>query len=201
MKAGALRLTMILFAGAAVLLLAACGTTAPTRFYLLSPMAEPDRGASATHKNRVAIALAPVDLPAYLNRPQIVTRQNGYQVKVDEFNRWAEPLEMQVSAILAENLSVLLGTEGVVITNRNQQADVDYHLSVQCIRFDGQPGKAALLDCRWHLGKGDGIAAAHPQRFSTVQPLEGSAYTDLVEALSRMLANLSREIARAIDAD
>ena len=63
MKAGALRLTMVIFTGAVVLLLAACGTTAPTRFYLLSPMAEAGRGASATHENGVSISLAPVDLP------------------------------------------------------------------------------------------------------------------------------------------
>jgi len=191
----------MIVAGAALLLLAACGTTAPTRFYLLSSVAEAGHGASANHKNGVSIALAPVDLPEHLNRPQIVTRQNGHQVKVDEFNRWAEPLEMHVSAILAENLSLLLGTEGIVITNRNKQADVDYHLSVQCIQFDGWSGKEARLDCRWYLGTGDDFAGAHPKRFSAIQPLEGSEYTDLVATLSRMLADLSREIAKGIDAD
>jgi len=201
MKAGALRLTIMIIAGAALLLLAACGTTAPTRFYLLSPMAEAGHGASATHENGVSIALAPVDLPEHLNRPQIVTRQKGHQVKVDEFNRWAEPLEMHVSAILAENLSMLLDTEGIVITNRNKQADVDYHLSVQCIRFDGQPGKEARLDCRWYLGTEDDFVNAQPERFSVVHPLEGSEYKDLVAALSLMLADLSREIATAIDAE
>jgi len=201
MKAGSLRLTIIIFAGAALLLLAACGTTAPTRFYLLSPMAAADHGVNTTHENGVSIAIAPVDLPEYLNRPQIVTRQNGHQVKVDEFNRWAEPLEMHVSAVLAENLSMLLDTEGIVITNRSKQADVDYYLSVQCIRFDGWPGKEARLDCRWSLGTGDDFATAHPERFSAIQPLEGSEYTDLVATLSRMLADLSREIAKIIDAD
>lgn len=200
MKAGSLRLTIMIFTGAALLLLTACGTTAPTRFYLLSPLAETGHGASATHKNGVSIALAPVELPEYLNRPQIVTRQNGHQVKVDEFNRWAEPLEMHVSAILAENLSMLLGTEGIVITNRNKHADVDYYLSVQCIRFDGWPGKEARLDCRWYLGTGDNFAGAEPERFSAIQPLEGAKYTDLVATLSRMLADLSREIATKFDA-
>jgi uncharacterized lipoprotein YmbA len=142
-----------------------------------------------------------VVLPEHLNRPQIVTRQNGHQVKVDEFNRWAEPLEMHVSTILAENLSMLLGTEEIVITNRSKQVDVDYYLSVQCIRFDGWPGKAARLDCRWSLGTGDDFATAHPERFSAIQPLEGSGYTDLVATLSRMLGDLSREIANKIDAD
>ena len=196
MKAGSLRLTIIIFTGVALLLLTACGTTAPTRFYLLNPMANAGKVASATNSNGVSIALALVELPEHLNRPQMVTRQNGYQVRVDEFNRWAEPLDVQVTEILAENLSLLLGTEGVVITSRFKQADFDFHLSVKFIRFDGWPEKEASLVCRWYLGAGDGSAGVHPKRFSITRPVEGNDYPDLVATLSLMLANLSREIAK-----
>jgi len=197
MKNGALRLIIIIFTGATLLLLAACGTTAPTRFYLLSPMADP---ASTSGKNGVTILLAPVALPEHLNRPQIVTRQNGTQVRVDEFNRWAEPMAVHVSEILAENLSLLLGTEGVTITNRYKQAHGDFHLSVKILRFDGWPGKEATLDCRWNLRRADEPAGAHSERFSVTQAVEGSDYPDLVVTMSRMLADLSREIAQRIAA-
>lgn len=201
MKAGFLRLIALIVTGAAFLLPAACGTTAPTRFYLLSPMADPVQGTSPSAKNGVAIALAPVELPEHLNRPQIVTRQNGYQVRVDEFNRWAEPLEAHVTAVLAENLSMLLGTEGVIVSSRNRQADADYHLSVACIRFDGWPGKEAVLDCRWSLGTGDTPAGRHPKRFSATRPVQGGDYTDLVAAMSAMLADFSREIVKEMGTD
>ena len=140
-------------------------------------------------------------MPEYLNRPQIVTRQNGHQVRVDEFNRWAEPLEAHVTAILAENLSLMLGTDRISITNRLKNSDVDYQLSVNVLRFDGWPGKEATLVCRWELGRGDEPAGSHPERFSATRPVEGGDYPDLVAALSSMLADLSREIAEQIAAD
>ena len=200
MKAGILRLCGILLSGIVVLLLVACGTTAPTRFYLMSPMPDTGQDASTVEKKDVSIALSPVKLPEHLNRPQMVTRQSGHQVRVDEFNRWAEPLDVQVTEILAENLSLLLGTEGVVITNRFKQADFDFHLSVKFIRLDGWPQKEAVLSCRWYLGTGDGPAGVHPRRFSITRAVEGSDTPDLVATLSHLLADLSREIAREIDA-
>ena len=201
MKSGFLRLTLMLLTGTALLLLSACGTTAPTQFYLMSPMAEAGPGTPAAGEKGVSIALAPVKLPAHLNRPQIVTRQGGHQVRVDEFNRWAEPLDIHVTEILVENLSMLLNTEGITITNRHKQTDFDYHLSIKILRFDGWPGKEATLVCRWNLGRTDEPASDHPERFSAARPVEGGGYPDLVTALSGMLADLSREIARGIDAD
>ena len=198
MKAGILRLRGTFITGVVFLLVVSCGTTAPTRFYLMDPMADAGPGSGAAGTKGASIALAHVELPEHLNRPQIVTRQNGHQLQVDEFNRWAESLGAHVTAILAENLSKQLGTEGVVITNRHKQTDSDFHLSIQILRFDGWPGKEAVLDCRWYLGTGDEPADEHPERFRITRSVEGDGYPDLVAALSRMLADLSREIARQI---
>ena len=199
MKAGFLRLTMLMLTGTLLLLPAACGTTAPTRFYLLSSMADTGHSSRAAGGKGISIALAPVELPAHLNRPQMVTRQKGHQVRVDEFNRWAEPLEAHVTVILAENLSQLLNTEGVIVSNRQRHMDFDYRLAVTFFRFDGWPGKEAVLDCRWHLQKGGATEGARAERFSTTQPLADNDYANLVAALSQMLADLSREIALAIN--
>ena len=80
---------LFLTTAAAALLLSACGTTAPTQFYLLNPI--PDGASPAASNRQLSIALSPVQMPEHLKRSQIVTRNNGHQVSVDEFNRWAEP--------------------------------------------------------------------------------------------------------------
>lgn len=198
MIAGYPRLYRVLLTAILLLLLIACGTTAPTRFYILNPIADMGTSSLAAKNNHISIALAWVTLPEHLNRPQIVTRQSGHQVSVDEYNRWAEPLEAHVTAILAENLSLLLGTDRISITNRFKNSDFDYQLSVNVLRFDGGPGKEATLVCRWELGRGDESAGSHLQRFSTTRPVEGGGYPDLVATLSSMLADLSREIADRI---
>ena len=198
MTAGFLRLTILPVMCAVLLLLTACGTTAPTRFYILNPVTDTDTSSPAAKNNHISIALASVTLPEHLNRPQIVTRQGGHQVRVDEYNRWAEPLDAHVTTILAENLSLILGTDRISITNRFKNSDFDYQLSVNVLRFDGWPGKEATLVCRWELGRGEESAESPPQRFSATRPVEGDDYRDLVAVLSSMLADLGREIADQI---
>ncbi len=201
MIAGYPRMNRVLLTAITLLLLIACGTTAPTRFYILNPVSDTDTSSPAAKNNHISIALASVTLPEHLNRPQIVTRQGGHQVSVDEYNRWAEPLDAHVTTILAENLSLILGTDRISITNRFKNIDFDYQLSVNVLRFDGWPGKEATLVCRWELGRGDESAESLPQRFSATRPVEGDDYPGLVAALSSMLADLSREIAQRIAAE
>jgi uncharacterized lipoprotein YmbA len=201
MTAGYPRMNRVFLTAITLLLLIACGTTAPTRFYILNPVVDTDTSSPAVKNNHISIALASVTLPEHLNRPQIVTRQGGHQVSVDEYNRWAEPLDAHVTTILAENLSLILGTDRISITNRFKNSGFDYQLSVNVLRFDGWPGKEATLVCRWELGRGDESAKSPPQRFSATRPVEGDDYPGLVAALSSMLADLSREIAQRIAAE
>ena len=198
MMAGQSKLNHMFLTAIALLLLAGCGTTAPTRFYILNPLADTGSSSPAVENEHISIALAPVKLPEHLNRPQIVTRQAGHQVSVDEFNRWAEPLDIGFTTILAENLSKLLDTDRVFITNRLKNTGFDYLLSVNVLRFHGWPGGEATLVCRWSLDKSGEPTGSDPRRFTATRPVEGNDYPALVAALSQILADLSREIAGRI---
>src|SRR5512145_1644163 len=88
----------------APLLLGGCASQ-PSRFYLLSAM--PDNiTASPAMSNQQAptIGVGPITLPRYVDRPQIVTRTGPYEIKLAEFDRWAEGLDANFSRVLAENL-------------------------------------------------------------------------------------------------
>ena len=50
-----------------------CGSTAPSRFYLLTPMVD-STDARPAHEQGLVLGIGPVQLPEYVNRPQIVTR-------------------------------------------------------------------------------------------------------------------------------
>ena len=115
--------------------------TAPSRFYMLRPLpADPSAPASGIDESRPVLALGPVDIPAHLDRPQIVTRTPGTEVKLSEFERWAEPLEDNVTAVLADNLSSLLSTERVTLFPSRLPPDLDLRVAVEVLRFDGSLG-------------------------------------------------------------
>ena len=55
--------------------LAGCATTPPSRFYILSPVTAD--AATQPAGPATAIGVGPVDLPKYLNRPQIAMPSAG----------------------------------------------------------------------------------------------------------------------------
>ena len=65
-----------------------CSTTAPSRFYTLDAMAVSDGAAPIAD----AIMVGPVSVPASVDRAEFVVQVAPNRVDVDEFNRWAAPL-------------------------------------------------------------------------------------------------------------
>ncbi|MGD8283632.1 MAG: ABC-type transport auxiliary lipoprotein family protein, partial [Desulfobacterales bacterium] len=61
----------------------------------------------------MAIAIGPVTIPAALDRSQIVTRDGTNKIRLSENHRWAGPLQQDIAAVLADNISGLLKSERV----------------------------------------------------------------------------------------
>src|SRR5215468_10622748 len=100
------RMGLILGISLIAALLSGCGGSAPSRFYTLDPTAVPEGAPAASY----AVAVGPVSIPAAVDRPQFVVQSAPNRVSLDEFNRWAGPLDENIARVVAGNLSVLLGT-------------------------------------------------------------------------------------------
>jgi len=192
----------VLTSSLALLSLVGCSfksETAASRFYMLRPLpADATSPGAPGGEAGPVLALGPINVPAYLDRPQIVTRAPGAEVKLSEFDRWAEPLQDNVAAVLADNLSSLVPTNRVSAYPDRLPADFDLRVTVDVTRFDGPLGGDVVLDARWSLVSGSKEAETHMQRSHFVQPAGGPGYPDLVEAMSRALDALSRELAQEI---
>ena len=70
----------------AVLCLSACGSTPPALHYTL------DEGAASTPPQGTspAIVIVHSSLPDEVDRPQLIVRQRGQPITIDEARRWAE---------------------------------------------------------------------------------------------------------------
>jgi hypothetical protein len=148
----------------------------------------------------LAIGIGPVKIPEYLNQPEIVTHITQNEVRVDEFAKWAEPLENNISRALAENLSSLLCLRSIAIFPWKGQTPIDYRIDVHVIQMDGVLGENAFLDVSWSIT--DSADRKKPalvtKRSRYKEPTGGGDYGAFVSAQSRNLASLSREIAEAI---
>jgi uncharacterized lipoprotein YmbA len=133
-------------------------------------------------------------LPRYVDRPQIVTRTSPYELKLAEFDRWAEALDTNFSRVLAENLALLLPTARVVMSPWSRSTPIDYQITVDVIHFVSQVGGDSLLIADWTLFRGEGpdVLTSARSRF-TASP-SGQDYSAIVAAMSQTVASLSREI-------
>jgi hypothetical protein len=180
----------------AALVLAGCASTPPSRFYTLSAVTE-----TAPTASEISVAVGPVSVPAVVDRPEIVVTIGANQVKLDEFNRWASPLQDHISRVVAENLVAMLGTPRVTQFPQNANADADYRVAIEVQRFDSTPGEAALLDAVWTVRRAKD-AQTKTARTTIREQTREKDYDALAAAHSRAVARLSQDIAdmiRALD--
>ncbi len=171
---------------------------APTHFHKLESLHELEPGRKALASlPEAAVAVGPINLAEYLNRPQIVTPTADNELRVNEFERWAEPLKSGVSRVIADNLALLLDTTRVAAVTSQAFPKTDYQVAIDISRLDGAPGEPAVLRARWRiLSSGGGLRMS--QGIDLNEPPPGNDFGSIVKAQSRLLARLSREIAGAI---
>ena len=188
-------------ASVCVLTFLGCGTSQPSHFYLLRALSPASvSGLSESEPSSLSIGLGPVTLPPYLDRPQIVTKTSAHEVDLAEFHKWAEPLKENVSHVLAENLSALLSTDRIQQYPWKGSTPVDYQIAVDVLQFDGTMGGEAVLVARWSVLGDDEKTVSTTKKTHVTHNPTSQDYEALVEAMSRNLENLSREIAGAINA-
>ena len=120
----------------------------PSHFYTLSSGAATGPRPSGATSNLVVV-VGPVSIPAVVDLPQIVVSTGPNQVWVDEFNRWASPLQSNIAHVVADNLVALLGTPRVMLYQQAQNIDGDYRVSIDVQTFESAPGDAATLSALW----------------------------------------------------
>lgn len=185
---------LILLMGAA----AGCSRTAPARFYLLSDL--PAAGIdvpSIPAGSCFTLGIGPIEIPDYLDRPQLVTQVSPNEMQLGDFDQWAEPLGKMVMRTLADNLAALLCVENVVFYPA-ESAEVDHQIIVTVTRFHALQDGTVTLSAQWQVtegGRGNVVA----RKRATIRESAGDqGYAALVAAQSRALAQLSREIAEAV---
>ena len=182
---------------AALLAVAGCATTPPPTFYQLE---EPASTQLSGLERGIAIGVGPVNLPAYLDRPQIVIRDTAHRLELSEFNQWAEPLKDSIMRVIGVNLSNMLKTTRVFkIPRRDRTIPIEFRIAIDIARFDGKLGGDALLVARWTL-YGRSEKALLTKVSIIKEPSGGEGYDNLIAAQNRALQKLSQEFVDAIKA-
>lgn len=179
-----------------ILLLGGCGrATIPEEFYILNALnrtQEESPGVAA--EAGIAIGVGPLEFPEYLDRPQIVTRTGPHKLTVSEFHRWGGSFDEDFLRVMAENISIQLGTERVSVYPWEVSFNPAYRVKFDLQQFDGSLGEKILLNVTWTITGQDGKAVPVVRKSIITESVSAKDYEALVAAKSRALVTLSREI-------
>jgi uncharacterized protein len=172
-----------------------CSPSATARFYTLSSTATAQDGPATSF----SVAVGPVSVPGAVDRPQFVVQVTANRVAIEEFNRWAAPLDEGIARVIAGDLAALLGTTQVATLPLPPGFIPAYQVTIDVQRFESNPGKGVLVDAVWVVRRS---AGGNPRTGRTVASdiVEGDGFDALAAAHSRALAKLSGDIAVAIRA-
>ena len=178
--------------------------TPEARFFVLRSLVEPPSGAPSSAAADL-LGVLPVLVPGYLDRPQVVTWAAPGELRIDEFLRWAEPLDAGVSRTLAENLDALLPEHRVIRSPWPSATKLRCRIRVELEQFGPQASGEVLLVGGFALlpAREERPLVAHavslrrgPLPRHTSGPDAGLG----VDTMSELLADLAREITAALRA-
>ncbi|MEN8174830.1 MAG: PqiC family protein [Pseudomonadota bacterium] len=179
--------------------LTGCNTAGGVRYYLLDSVNQPG-GDTPTTAGKAAqqmprVGIGPLALADYLQRANIVTREQANRVKVSPNHKWAEPLEKGMLTALANDLESRLGNQPVAVHPWPPGTQLDYQIRLDVSRYIADT-EAVELHVRWQLASatGRGITGGSSD---IREPLPGPGYDEVVAAMSRALGKLADELAAA----
>lgn len=170
------------------LLLTGCRSQTAS-FYVLSPLS-----ISPVKTCGVIIGVGPVTIPRYLEQPQIVTRISRNQVSLNEFDRWAEPLNTNIMNVLANDLKTQLKTQ-VVVYPWSASEKTNYEVKVTITQFDTTPNNKSVLSANWDITNMNTKSTRHYEAtYITASPYD-KLFNNVVIVMNANLNELSRRIA------
>lgn len=137
------------------------------------------------------IAIMPISIPSYLNRPQIVMREKGSRLQISDNHRWAENLDKAVSRVLASSLTDNLSSINGVAVPLKLGIHPDYTIQLDISRFEGNVNEYLELDAFWTLQK-NGKKILQASFYKKIEI--GRGYSELVRAYGVLIYYLAESM-------
>jgi uncharacterized protein len=179
------------------LVLAGCGSSAPTQFYTLSSVPAASRLPGGFGK-APPLQVGRVDLPGDLDRDAVVTRLSPNRLNVSDQDRWGGPLDEMIQRVLASDLSARLPSGKVLAPGDPVPPGGARTIKINIRQFVGDAAGHVVLDVNWSLLS---AKQSTPEllRHETLTADAGSTRVSaIVAAMSRLLGELSDRIAASV---
>jgi len=176
-----------------------CTHTEPSKYYVLSPIKDTAPPSATNTEKKHIIGVGPVKFPKYLDRSQIIRFSGDNEVVIEEYNRWAEPIEQNFTRVLRTNLTRLMDYSYAIDYPWKSSLNVRFQVMVDIHQFETGPDGTVSLNAHWaifNLAKNKKIETVRKFKYSN--KLDEINYSKIVAQQSKALENLSQDIAKEI---
>jgi len=146
----------------------------------------------------LALAIGPIELPRYLDRQEMVTRDGAHRLVLWNAHRWGGSLRTDILRTMASDLGALLGTSRLAVYPVEARFPVDFRVLLEVVELDSVPGASVTLRARFTVASGTDGRAIVVEEVSFEEPVASAAWEDLVFAQRSALGRVNREIAARI---
>ncbi len=182
-----MRLSLTLFS----ILLAGCGSSPKTNFYMLSAAGDAGRRSIS-----FPVQLAAVHIPPSLDRKQMVRMTGQNSVKINETERWSAPLDLMIRNTLAEDLAGRLSKNRMILPDAPAPSGTGA-LVVVITEFGPDASGNVKLNGSWSLIAGGSGATVLERDFKITGP-PGATADSMASAMSLALGQLATQIASSL---
>ena len=184
-----------------IFLLAGCVSvpTSPTpRFYMLQSVAKNHVSGEFDVVSDVVVAVGPIKIPEYQDRPQIVTQDKNGMLTFAQFDRWGESLDQGIQRVIVENLTIMLPKAVFGIFPCNHAIPVKYQVIADVIKLESDINGIMFLTVQWSVIDARSNKMLFTKRSEFREQVNPHSYHGLAKTLSAECAYLSNKISEAL---
>jgi len=181
----------------AALLLAGCASE-PDHFYTLSVLPDGTRDGARSATAPTLNVLLSVEVPALVDRPELILSTSNNGVAVLEHQRWAVSLSDQVSQTLARDLE--RRRSDVLVAGRAfDRGTPPVRIKVDIVRLSARRAGRVSMEAHWRIvDAAAGVDVVAGDVFES--PVDGGGYEAIAAAYSQVLSQLAAALAASLPA-
>jgi len=195
MKSG-LCLPGVVFTAVVSTLLTGClfrPATVSTRHFVLTPISTNETASTATEQLSVGVGF--VKMPSYLLRNSLALRNGANEIEYLEDARWAERLDQCFQRTVAANLSRLLPSDSVSLSDWARDR-VSVRVLIEVQQFDVDTGGQGTLIAQWRISAPETDMPSKSGHARVVWT--GASPRGNPEVIATTLSNLAAEFSREL---
>lgn len=175
-------------------ILAACTRSKEPQYYLLNPIAMPNK--QMNHYNNLHLGIDDITIPDYLEKPQVMISYSPNRVELEEYHQWVGALDKNIKSVISTNLTSLL--PGAIVENSpwNAKFKPNYQLQIDIEQFTIDMQGNSILRAEFILYHENNIAKKKDVYYRL--KINNITIENLIASMNNNLTHLTQDIAQVV---